>query len=78
MLTRLVEELYRQVPAGTGQGGKYRFSPLQLRRLMGEGVPYLVERGLAVDSDLQHTEAGGRIAGAEPDKVSHAGPRAGI
>ena len=27
-------------------------------------------RGLAVDSDLQHTEAGGRIAGAEPDKVS--------
>jgi tRNA-splicing ligase RtcB len=33
-------------------------------------VPFLIQRGLAVESDLQHTEAGGKIAGAEPDKVS--------
>jgi tRNA-splicing ligase RtcB len=71
--TRLVEELYRQVPAGTGRGGKYRFSPAELRRLMGEGVSFLVDRGLAVESDLEHTEARGRLAGAEPDSVS---PRA--
>jgi tRNA-splicing ligase RtcB (3'-phosphate/5'-hydroxy nucleic acid ligase) len=71
--TRLVEELYRQVPTGTGRGGKYRFTPAELRRLMGEGVGFLVGRGLAVESDLEHTEARGRIAGAEPDHVS---PRA--
>jgi tRNA-splicing ligase RtcB len=68
--TRLVEELYRNVPTGTGQGGKYRFTPNELRRLMGEGVPFLVDRGLAVQSDLEHTEAAGRIAGAQPDFVS--------
>ena len=68
--TRLVEELYRQVPSGTGVGGKYRFSPGELRRLMAEGVPFLVSRGLAVASDLEHTEAGGCIRGAEPDLVS--------
>src|SRR5207248_940495 len=51
--TRLIEELYRQVPTGTGRGGKYHFSPAELRRLMGEGVGFLVPRGLAVESDLE-------------------------
>ena len=68
--TRLVEELYRQVPTGTGQGGKYRFSPKELRQLMGEGVSYLASRGLATESDLEHTEARGRLSNAEPGKVS--------
>ncbi len=69
-LTRLVDELYKQVPTGTGRGGKYRFTPTELRRLMGEGVNFLVDRGLAVDSDLEHTEARGKLAGAQPDFVS--------
>jgi tRNA-splicing ligase RtcB (3'-phosphate/5'-hydroxy nucleic acid ligase) len=68
--TKLVEELYRQVPTGTGRGGKYRFSPAELKRLMGEGVGFLLDRGLAVESDLEHTEARGRLRGAEPDLVS--------
>ncbi|REK15501.1 MAG: RtcB family protein [Planctomycetota bacterium] len=68
--TQLVEELYRQVPTGTGRGGKYRFSHDQLRRLMGEGVGFLLGRGLAVESDIEHTEARGCLPGAEPDLVS--------
>ncbi len=74
--TRLVDELYAEVPAGTGRGGKYRFSPGELRRLMAEGVPFLLHRGLAVDSDIEHTEAGGRLDGAEPDNVSDRALRA--
>ena len=70
VITQLVEELYRQVPTGVGRGGKYRFSPNELRRLMGEGVGFLLGRGLAVESDLEHTEARGRLSGAEPDFVS--------
>ena len=68
--TRLVEELYRQVPTGTGRGGKYRFSPQELRRLMREGVGFLADRELAVESDLEHTEARGCLSGAEPGYVS--------
>jgi tRNA-splicing ligase RtcB len=68
--TQLVEELYRQVPTGTGRGGKYRFSPQELRRLMRDGVGFLADRDLAVESDLEHTEARGRLSGAEPDYVS--------
>src|SRR5712672_1327555 len=33
-LKTLVEELFRQVPAGVGRGGKYRFNPKELRNLM--------------------------------------------
>ncbi len=66
----LVEELFRQVPAGVGRGGKYHFSAKELRRLMLEGPSYLKERGLAVERDIAYTEAHGRLDGAEPEKVS--------
>ncbi len=69
-LTPLVDELFRSVPAGVGRGGKYRFDKKELRRMMREGVPFLRRRDLATDSDIEHTEAGGCIAGAEPENVS--------
>lgn len=69
-LTRLVNQLMRDVPVGVGQGGKYRFTPAELRRLMAEGVPFLQSRGLALAADVEHTEAGGCIADARPEYVS--------
>jgi tRNA-splicing ligase RtcB len=71
--TQLIDELYARVPSGTGRGGKYRFSPHELKRLMAEGVSFLADRGLAVEDDLTHTEARGCLSGAVPDVVS---PRA--
>ena len=41
-----------------------------LLRLLGEGVPFLRERGWATDEDIAHTEAGGRLTSAEPHRVS--------
>ena len=38
------------IPAGVGQGGKYQFAAKELRQLMGEGVGFLEERGLATDA----------------------------
>lgn len=69
-LTRLIEELFRNVPTGVGRSGKYRFSIPELRELMAEGVGYLQRRGLATDADIENTEARGRIDGAEPGNVS--------
>ncbi len=69
-LKPLVEELFRNVPAGVGRSGKYRFNDKELRRLMLDGPRALIERGLAVESDIRFTEAQGRLNGAEPDKVS--------
>lgn len=69
-LRTLVEELFRNVPTGVGRSGRYRFDKNELRQLMQQGVRYLQRRDLATDADVAHTEAEGRIDGAEPDRVS--------
>lgn len=66
----LVEELFRQVPTGVGKSGRFRFNAKELKQLMAEGPSYLLGRGLASRSDIDHTEATGRLDGAEPDLVS--------
>jgi tRNA-splicing ligase RtcB len=66
----LVEELFKQVPTGTGRGGKYKFKPKELRRIMRQGPRQLIEWGFALESDIQFTEALGRLDGAEPELVS--------
>ena len=70
VLQQLVDTLFRNIPAGVGRGGRYRFEKKELRRLMAEGPSYLRDRELATDSDLDHTEARGRLAGAESLRVS--------
>ena len=72
-INALMDALFREIPAGVGKGGPYRFPAKELRRLMGEGVKYLEGRGLATAGDIQHTEAQGCLRGAEADDVS---PRA--
>jgi tRNA-splicing ligase RtcB len=67
----LMEALFRRIPAGVGEGGPYLFGGKELRRLLVEGSRYLETRGWATPGDLEHTEAGGCLPGAEPDYVSH-------
>jgi tRNA-splicing ligase RtcB len=69
-LRQLVEELFRNVPTGVGRSGKYKFDKEELRKLMAEGSRYVVRRGLGTDEDVAHTEAAGRIDGADPAAVS--------
>ena len=69
-LNQLMDALFRQIPAGVGKGGPYLFGGRELRRLLADGAPYLATRGWATSGDLEHTEAGGCLPGAEPDSVS--------
>jgi len=69
-LQKLVDSLFKAVPTGAGRKGKYRFSEAELRRLLGEGVPFLKNRGLATAADVEFTEARGCLDHAEPDSVS--------
>jgi len=69
-LPQLVEELFRQVPCGVGGEGKYTYSDQELRQLMAAGPRWLIPRGNATPSDIDHTEAHGRLEGAEPERVS--------
>jgi tRNA-splicing ligase RtcB (3'-phosphate/5'-hydroxy nucleic acid ligase) len=69
-LRPLVEALFRTVPAGVGRSGRYKFDKKELAHLLGEGPRYLRDRDLATQSDLEYTEAEGRLDGADPDCVS--------
>jgi tRNA-splicing ligase RtcB (3'-phosphate/5'-hydroxy nucleic acid ligase) len=69
-LRPLVEELFRQIPTGVGKRGRYRFEKKELHKLLAEGSRYVVERDLGTASDVEYTEAQGRLDGADPDAVS--------
>ncbi len=69
-LRTLVEELFRNVPAGVGRSGRYKFDRKELQHLLGQGAGYLLGRDLAVPRDVDYAEARGRLDGAEPDAVS--------
>src|SRR5260370_16192927 len=69
-LRTLVEELFRQVPTGVGKSGRYRFDKKELKHLLAEGSSYVIGRGLGTPGDLEFTEAGGRLDGADPDSVT--------
>src|SRR6516225_772602 len=69
-LRTLVEDLFRNVPTGVGRSGRYKFDKKELHHIMGEGPRWLQGRGLCTAADVEHTEAGGRLDGADPSLVS--------
>jgi tRNA-splicing ligase RtcB len=69
-LRELVEELFRTVPTGVGKSGRFKFDDRELRQIMLHGPNWLMDRDLATQNDIDHTEAFGCLAGAEPDLVS--------
>ncbi|HSP73122.1 MAG TPA: RtcB family protein [Gaiellaceae bacterium] len=67
----LVHELSRAIPAGAGKSGALRFEGAELDRLLREGPRVLVEsRGIGTADDLERTESGGCLPGADPAAVS--------
>ncbi len=69
-LEKLIDALFKHVPTGVGRSGRYKFDRKELTRVMGEGPKYLLGRGLGSATDIEHTEADGRIDGADPSLVS--------
>src|SRR5262249_57724713 len=70
-LKDLVHQLFRDIPSGTGQGGHLKLSHSDLDDLLTRGPRWAVERGMGSHADLDQTEEGGRIPGADPDAVSN-------
>src|SRR4051794_32524732 len=69
-IRRLVDQLYHDIPTGVGQSGHYKFARPELARLMEQGAKFVVDQGYGTPRDLLFAEAGGRLDGAEPDRVS--------
>lgn len=69
-LRDLIRGLFHTIPSGVGKSGKYKFSPAETRKLMGEGVRFALDRGLGTEHDIAHIEANGKIEGGDPDAVT--------
>ena len=74
----LVNQLFRDVPAGVGVGGPFKFTTDELRKICTGGAKRLAEIGLAEADDIEATEAGGCIEGADPDAVSPTALKRGL
>ena len=71
VLPKLAHSLAREIPSGTGRGGKVTFRGADLDRVLQDGARRIVELGHGVDADLDAIESGGRIEPANPALVSH-------
>ncbi len=72
-LSDLASAIYHTCPSGVGQGGRFRLSSGELEEVLAQGAGWCLRRGLAEPADLEHSEAGGCLPGARPERVS---PRA--
>jgi tRNA-splicing ligase RtcB len=66
----LDDALFREVPCGVGSSGPLRLAPGELGRVLRDGAPWAVARGLGTRGDLDHCEEGGVLDGADPGAVS--------
>ncbi len=78
-IKEIVQHLYRWVPCGIGSsGGIKKLSEKKLKEILKKGSRWAVESGYGINEDLEKTEDGGCMKGAEPDKVSQRAIKRGL
>jgi len=76
-LDDLATALYHNCPSGVGEGGSIHLKPGELEQLVETGARWALKRGFATEADLEHTEEGGCIEGADAGKVSERAKKRG-
>jgi tRNA-splicing ligase RtcB len=69
-LGALVDALFEAVPCGVGARGLVRLTGSAFRDVMREGAGWCVRHGYGWPEDLERTEGGGCLPGADPAHVS--------
>ncbi len=77
-INALVNTLFNHVPSGLGSEGRIRLSDRDLRDVLEKGAQWAVSHGYGLSDDLEVTEEGGAMKGANPDKVSDRARKRGI
>ncbi len=69
-LREVLNQLFRDIPCGTGSEGPIRLSNKQLDEVLAEGARWAVRHGYGTERDEEFAEESGCLPGADPDKVS--------
>jgi tRNA-splicing ligase RtcB (3'-phosphate/5'-hydroxy nucleic acid ligase) len=77
-LARLADALYRHLPSGVGVKGTLHINKSELDEILRDGSKWALREGFARAADVAHTEENGRMAGADPAKVSRSAKERGL
>jgi tRNA-splicing ligase RtcB len=77
-INELINELFHNIPSGLGSEGKIKVSQKEMSQLMIEGARWAVKRGLGLGEDLDVSEEGGCLSGANPSKISDRAMKRGM
>src|SRR5579884_768176 len=66
----LVNQVFRDIPCGTGGSGPVALSRAELDQVLRRGAAGMVERGFGTSDDVEFAEERGCLAHADPAKVS--------
>jgi tRNA-splicing ligase RtcB len=69
-LTNLTTALYQQIPSGVGSTGAVKLSGKDQKKVLEYGAKWAVKAGFGTPADLETTEDGGAMEGADPEQVS--------
>lgn len=69
-LKDLINQVFRDVPCGTGGEGRIKLNPRQLDGVLREGSPWMVANGYGEERDAEFSEAGGCLEDVDTNKVS--------
>ncbi|MFN4033572.1 MAG: RtcB family protein [Fimbriimonadales bacterium] len=69
-LKTLLDQLFRDIPAGFGGEGLIKTNRAELRQVMLKGAQWMVEHGYGWADDIAHTEANGRLEMPDPDVIT--------
>ena len=66
----LAEQLFKDIPAGVGIGGKLKLNKTEMDDLLEKGAAYVIKQGFGNKKDLQMMEENGKIKGVKASCVS--------
>ena len=66
----LTTALYQHIPSGVGSTGYVKLSGKDQKKVLEEGAGWAVKAGFGSLQDLETTEDGGAMSGADPEQVS--------
>ena len=70
-IPEIVRALFSRIPTGVGSGGAIpKLGSGELRAILAKGSRWAIDAGYGQASDLEHTEEGGALDAADPERVS--------
>jgi len=69
-LGNLTTTLYQQIPSGVGSTGAVKLSGKDQKKVLEDGARWAVKAGFGTAQDMETTEDGGAMEGADPEQVS--------